>query len=127
MEEIEKIITQAVNRHLVIHVQTDSREDRINLLAKEAADEIVKYWNSRPLVMHYDVPVLDDVEVEQLPILVGHLNRAFGYNGYKPIPAGESVYLFEDRYFFNAYLNNSDVPVKHKFLKGELKPYINFL
>lgn len=41
--EIEKIIRKAINRHLVVHVQTpNDTRDRIDILLDEATTEILK-------------------------------------------------------------------------------------
>lgn len=39
-------------------------------------------------------------EKEEQPILVGYLNKEFGYQNYLPIPIGTEVFLHKDRYFF---------------------------
>jgi hypothetical protein len=46
-DEFKRIIMKAVNRHLVMHVQTESKLDRIELLADEAADEIIDFKNKQ--------------------------------------------------------------------------------
>jgi len=64
---------------------------------------------------------------EESPILVGYLNRKFGYNGFKPIEIGTLVYLYKDRYYFNMEPINGDKIVIQKFYKETLCPYIDFI
>lgn len=63
---------------------------------------------------------------EEVPILVGHLNKQFGFNGAKPILIGSEVYEFAGNYFFEMELNNGQKQ-KVKYYKETLKPCINFL
>ena len=61
------------------------------------------------------------------PILIGYLNKEFGYNGFKPIEIGTAVYRFKDVYYFEMSPLNSDIKTKVNFYKETLKPCINFI
>lgn len=61
------------------------------------------------------------------PILVGKLNKVFGYNGFKPVEIGTDVFEFKDRYYFEITPLNDEKPIIYKFYKETLKPCINFL
>ena len=39
-------------------------------------------------------------EKEEEPILIGYLNKEFGYQNHLPIQIGTEVFLHKDRYFF---------------------------
>jgi hypothetical protein len=59
--------------------------------------------------------------------LVGHLNKAFGYNGYKPVEVGTEVFELDNSYFFTISPLNSDKTTTMKFYKKDLSPCINFI
>jgi len=63
----------------------------------------------------------------EYPKLIGHLNKAFGYNGFKEIKIGTPVYSFQDRYFFLMKPISGDKPVTQKFYKDTLSPCIAFI
>jgi hypothetical protein len=64
--------------------------------------------------------------VEQ-PILIGHLNKIFGYNGFNKIEIGTPVYSFKDRYYFEMTPINGGKVVIQKFYKDTLTPCIDFV
>lgn len=64
--------------------------------------------------------------VEQ-PILIGHLNKILGYNGFNKIEIGTPVYSFKDRYYFEMTPINGGKTVIQKFYKETLEPFINFV
>jgi hypothetical protein len=64
---------------------------------------------------------------DKTPILIGHLNRAFGYNGFNKIEIGTPVYLFEDKYYFEMISVNGGKAIIQKFCKETLAPCINFI
>lgn len=59
--------------------------------------------------------------------LIGHLNRDYGYIGFKPIKKGHPVYEFKDRYFIEIepLLDNSKI--RQKFYKEDLSKHIDFI
>lgn len=61
------------------------------------------------------------------PILIGYLNRDYGYNGYKPNPTGTEIFEFENKYFFYTSPLNSDKKEKKSFYKDTLTNHINFI
>lgn len=61
------------------------------------------------------------------PVLVGELNKVFGYNGFKKLLVGTPVYSFKDRYYFEMIPINGGVPVRQKFYKETLSPCIKFI
>ena len=64
--------------------------------------------------------------VEQ-PILIGHLNKILGYNGFNKIEIGTPVYSFKDRYYFEMTPINGGKVVIQKFYKDTLTPCIDFV
>lgn len=60
------------------------------------------------------------------PILVGKLNKEFGYNGFEPIKIGTNVYSHRDVYFFEMTPIIGVKNVIQKFYKETLTPCINF-
>ena len=65
-------------------------------------------------------------EIEK-PMLVGTLNRAFGYNGYKSIEVGTEVFEIRGQYFFLMFYLKDNSQTKQVFNKESLNPFINFL
>jgi hypothetical protein len=61
------------------------------------------------------------------PILIGYLNRSFGYNNCDPVLIGTPVFYFNDRYFFN--LKNSQTGKESiiRFYTEDLYDCINFI
>jgi hypothetical protein len=67
-------------------------------------------------------------EEEPKPVIVGHLNREFGYNYHLPIPKGSEVFEFNDRYYFIITPENEKLPKQEmRFYKETLKPCIDFI
>ena len=64
---------------------------------------------------------------ENESVLVGHLNREFGYNGYKPVEVGTEVFELDNSYFFYISPLNSDKTTMVKFYKKDLTPCIDFI
>lgn len=65
--------------------------------------------------------------VEELPILVGHLNKEFGYQNCKPVVVGTEVFEFRERYFFYVENEKSGVKSEMKFQREVLKSCVDFL
>jgi hypothetical protein len=61
------------------------------------------------------------------PILIGKLNKIFGYNGFKQIEIGTDVFSFKDRYYFEMIPLNDGKPIIQKFYKETLAPCIDFI
>ncbi|MDY0270139.1 hypothetical protein [Trichloromonas sp.] len=74
-----------------------------------------------------DLPPNNNKIDEDIPLLIGYLNRNFGYNGFKPIEIGTPVYLHKDRYYFNMEPINGGQSVIQKFYKDTLHNYIDFI
>lgn len=64
---------------------------------------------------------------EQGPVLVGKLNRRYGYNHYKPIEVGTPVYALNDKYFFEMELIKTGEIQRQSFYKESLRKDIDFL
>jgi len=89
-------------------------QDIINLIIKLPKEELI--------------PVKEElISIEETPILIGHLNKVFGYNGFKELGIGTEVFETKDRYFFKMIHLNGNVPVVQKFYKETLSPCINFI
>ncbi len=61
------------------------------------------------------------------PILIGKLNKIFGYNGFKQIEIGTDVFSFKDRYYFEMIPLNGGKTVIQKFYKETLYSCIDFI
>lgn len=61
------------------------------------------------------------------PVLIGYLNRIFGYNGFNKAVIGTKVYSFKDIYYFEIQSLTDDTIFKVKFYKETLEPCINFI
>jgi hypothetical protein len=48
----------------------------------------------------------------EVPILVGHLNRNMGYNGYHLNLPGTPVYEFGGKYYFESFPENEQLPIR---------------
>jgi hypothetical protein len=64
-------------------------------------------------------------EIEE--VLVGHLNKKFGYNGFKPIEIGTEVFEKNDTYYFKMKPLKGNNIVIQKFYRETLKPCIDFI
>jgi len=64
---------------------------------------------------------------KEVPILIGYLNKCFGYNNFEPINIGTKVYEFNNSYHFEMTLLNKTGKVIQKFYKDTLRPYITFI
>ena len=71
----------------------------------------------------------EETKIEEIkgPILVGSLNRRYGYNHYKPIEIGTPVYELNDKYFFEMELIKTGEIQRQSFYKESLKGDIDFL
>ena len=68
----------------------------------------------------------DSIDLDKV-ILVGHLNKVFGYEGYKPVEIGTPVYETKDRYYFEIETLNGKIKNIQKFYKEDLYKCINFI
>ena len=64
---------------------------------------------------------------EETPVLVGTLNKVFGFNGFKKAEIGTEVYNFKDKYYFEIYPLSEGNPIKSTYYKTDLTPCINFI
>ena len=63
--------------------------------------DISKYVNEVSIEYHRLMSECDaKEEKEEEPILIGYLNKEFGYQNHLPIQIGTEVFLHKDRYFF---------------------------
>ena len=67
-----------------------------------------------------------DEEKEEQPILIGYLNKEFGFANHLPVKEGTKVYLHKDRYFFNAK-SFGGLDNKMTFYKETLHNAIDFI
>ena len=67
-----------------------------------------------------------DEEKEEQPILIGCLNKEFGFANHLPVKEGTKVYLHKDRYFFNAK-SFGGLDDKMTFYKETLHNAIDFI
>jgi len=74
------------------------------------------------LMSEWDV----DEEKEEQPILIGYLNKEFGFANHLPVKEGTKVYLHKDRYFFNAK-SFGGLDDKMTFYKETLHNAIDFI
>jgi len=63
---------------------------------------------------------------EEQPILIGYLNKEFGFANHLPVKEGTKVYLHKDRYFFNAK-SFGGLDDKMTFYKETLHNAIDFI
>ena len=72
----------------------DLNKGKIRDYNEEYIDQIATEYHR--LMSECDV----DEEKEEQPILIGYLNKEFGYQNHLPIQIGTEVFLHKDRYFF---------------------------
>ncbi len=75
-------------------------------------------------LVNYDI---EEQILEEKPILIGYLNKKFGYNHYYPIEIGTPVYSFKDRYYFEMGLIKNNQTHRQSFYKDSLKDCIDFI
>ena len=73
----------------------------------------------------FDYKIKDKI-IEDYPIIIGKLNKNFGYNGFKLIEVGTDVYEFNNSYYFEMTKEIDNVKVKQIFNKETLKKCINY-
>jgi hypothetical protein len=66
-------------------------------------------------------------EIEPTPVLVGHLNKRFGWNGAKFAEIGTEVFEHKGMYQFTVYSEQNGSPIVRTFYKDTLKPCINYV
>lgn len=67
-------------------------------------------------------------KVEDTPVLVGHLKKRYGLNGFIVAEIGHEVYEFEDRYqFILQSVKDGGEPYTVKFYKDTFRHCIDFL
>jgi hypothetical protein len=101
------------------HIRYDNGDRTFPLSAR--IDEIQR------LIIAVNKFIVKEEEIEEdKPILIGHLNKKFGYNGCKPIEVGSEVFELRDCYFFMVEPDKGK-PYQCKFNKTTLRPCINFI
>ncbi len=85
---------------------------------ESVADDIVKLIEAGTSTVN---------KLEEIPILVGTLNKELGYNGMKPVEVGEKVYESMGGYYFIMSPLNGGSPLIQRFSKTALSPCINFI
>lgn len=89
--------------------------------------DISKYVNEVSIEYHRLMSECDaEEEKEEEPILIGYLNKEFGYQNHLPIQIGTEVFLHKDRYFFNAK-SFGGLDDKMTFYKETLHNAIDFI
>ena len=89
--------------------------------------DMSKYVNEVAIEYHRLMSECDvDEEKEEQPILIGFLNKEFGFANHLPVKEGTKVYLHKDRYFFNAK-SFGGLDDKMTFYKETLHNAIDFI
>ena len=89
--------------------------------------DMSKYVNEVAIEYHRLMSECDvDEEKEEQPILIGYLNKEFGFANHLPVKEGTKVYLHKDRYFFNAK-SFGGLDNKMTFYKETLHNAIDFI
>lgn len=89
--------------------------------------DMSKYVNEVAIEYHRLMSECDvDEEKEEQPILIGYLNKEFGFANHLPVKEGAKVYLHKDRYFFNAK-SFGGLDDKMTFYKETLHNAIDFI
>lgn len=64
---------------------------------------------------------------EDIPIMVGTLNKAQGIKGFDKAEVGHPVFEFKDRYILFLQSESAKTEIQISYYKDTLKPAINFL
>ena len=64
---------------------------------------------------------------EEQPELVGYLNTAQGFKGFKRSEVGTEVFSYKDKYFINIESLNEGLTMRISYYKETLRPVINFI
>jgi hypothetical protein len=65
--------------------------------------------------------------IEEEPVLIGYLNKAQGFKGFKLSDVGTEVFSYKDKYFINIVPLNDGLTIRVNYYKETLKPVINFI
>ena len=84
-----------------------------------------EYIEMKRLIAEYEEN--QKIDKSEVCILVGHLNKEFGFNNFERIKVGTPVYSLKDRYLFYMMPINGGVPVACKFYKETLAPCIDYV
>jgi len=87
---------------------------------ENAQKQILELINDKKSKTEKIIPV-------EVPVLIGHLNKPFGYNGIQRIEIGTDVLNFRDRYYFEMIPIGGGKPIIQKFYKHMLAPCIDFI
>jgi len=65
--------------------------------------------------------------IEEQPELIGYLNTAQGFKGFKRSEVGTEVFSYKDKYFINIEPLNEGLTMRMSYYKETLRPVINFI
>jgi len=102
------------------------KEQIIQLFIKYKVDMYNDYLDITDDILKL-IPDEEVIKEEEKPILIGYLNRIYGFNGLIDVFEGHPVFEFKDRYFFEMETLDSKELVKKVFYKEDLKDHIKFL
>ena len=71
--------------------------------------------------------IIGKPDAEEVPVLVGHLNKQQGFNHFKPIAVGTPVYEFRGIYFVEQETLDGSRKERVRYPKENLSRIINFL
>jgi len=78
-------------------------------------------------LMDYIIRYMEEkVTSADMPVMVGTLNKAQGFNGFKKADVGHPVFEFKDRYIIYLESNDGKTTVSVPYYKDTLKPVIDF-
>ena len=71
--------------------------------------------------------IIGKPDAEEVPVLVGYLNKQQGFNHFKPIEIGTPVYEFRGVYFVEQETLDGSRKERVRYPKQNLTPIIDFL
>ena len=84
-------------------------------------EDFFRLDRNQPIVQGEERTVIES------PVLVGHLNKRFGFHGLKDVEIGTEVFEEAGIYFFFMRTNDGETQVTKRFYKESLAPCIKFL
>lgn len=70
---------------------------------------------------------IESKPIEEEPVLIGYLNKAQGFKGFKLSDVGTEVFSYKDKYFINIEPLNEGLTLRVNYYKETLKPVIDFI
>ena len=108
----------------------DSLEKVLEVFSKDSKVDMSKLYDMLKvagIALSYAIDV-DEIIEDSDPILIGHLNKSFGYNFYYPAEIGTQVFEHKGQYFFDIIAIDENIPNRRvRFYKETLTPAIKFL